>query len=124
MANALGPPIKPKYKPKLPRLPPVNITAGAAITAGGEGAAGRGGRAGRGGGGWRGGRSKWPNKVYPQNGNTGGFPPKRENMKNRLPLVFFVSQRNDHKILMVLAPARGLVQPANRTLSQLCQTYS
>ena len=47
MANALGPPIKPKYKPKLPRLPPVNITAGAAITAGGEGAAGQGGRGGR-----------------------------------------------------------------------------
>ena len=35
IANALGPPIKPNYKPKLPR--PVDITAGAAITAGGEG---------------------------------------------------------------------------------------
>ena len=35
MANALGPPIKPKYEPKLPR--PVDITAGAAITEGGEG---------------------------------------------------------------------------------------
>ena len=27
MANALGPPIKPKNKPKLPRFPPVDITA-------------------------------------------------------------------------------------------------
>ena len=33
MINALGPPVKQKYKPKLPR--PVDITAGAAITEGG-----------------------------------------------------------------------------------------
>ena len=40
MANALGPPVKLKYELKLPRLPPVNITAGAAITEGGKGAGG------------------------------------------------------------------------------------
>ena len=40
MANALGPTIKPKQEPKLPRLPPVDITVGAAITEGGEGAGG------------------------------------------------------------------------------------
>ena len=42
MANALGTPIKPKYEPKLPRLPPVDITAGAATTEEGEGAGGQG----------------------------------------------------------------------------------
>ena len=56
MANALGPPIKPKHKPELPRLPPVDITADAAITGEGKGAGGRGGRAGRGGRNGRGGR--------------------------------------------------------------------
>ena len=79
MANALGPPVKPKYEPKLPR--PINITAGAAITDGGGGAAGRGGRgarAGHGGGGWQGGRSKWPNKVDPPGGNTGADPPEKK----------------------------------------------
>ena len=41
MINALGPPVKQKYEPKLPR--PVEITAGAAITdgGGGEGRTGR-----------------------------------------------------------------------------------
>ena len=76
MINALGPPTKQKYKPKLPR--PAEITAGAAITDGGGVGAGRGGRgasAGRGGGGWQGGRSKWPNKVDSPDGNTGAFPP-------------------------------------------------
>ena len=86
MANVLGPPIKPKYEPKLPR--PVDITAGAAITEGGEGAAGRGGRGGRtgrGGGGWRGGRSKWPDKVDPPNGNTGGAPPEKRKYEKQTP---------------------------------------
>ena len=36
MAKALGPPVKLKYEPKLPR--PVDITAGAAFTDGGGGA--------------------------------------------------------------------------------------
>ena len=48
MANALGPPIKPK-EPKLPRLPSVDITAVAATTEEGEGAGGPGGRGGPGG---------------------------------------------------------------------------
>ena len=47
MANALGPPIKPKNKPKLPRFPPVDITAGAATTEEGEGAGGRGWQGGQ-----------------------------------------------------------------------------
>ena len=30
-----------------------------------------------------------------------------KNMRNLLPLVPFVSQRNNHKLLMLLVPARG-----------------
>ena len=63
-------------------------------------------------------------RWIPQMGTLEVLRLKRENMRNRLPLVLFVSQRNDHKILMLLAPAQGLVRPANRTLSQLCQTYA
>ena len=113
MINALGPPTKQRYEPKLPR--PAEITAGAAITDGGEVGAGRGGRgasAGRGGGGWQGGRSKWPNKVDSPDGNTGAFPPRRKRMRNRPPLVLSVSPRNGHKVLILLVPVFGSLQPA------------
>ena len=90
MINALGPPVKQKYEPKLPR--PVDITAGAAITEGGGGRAGRGGRgasAGRGGGGWRGGRSKWPDKVDPRGGNTGAALPEKKKYEKPHPSCLF-----------------------------------
>ena len=64
-----------------------------------------------------------PIRWIPQMGTLEVLRLERENMRNSFPLVLFVSQRNDHKILMVSAPARGLVRPANRILSQLCQTY-
>ena len=74
-----GPPLKTKDQ-KMPRLPGVEITAGAATTEDGAGAGGpggrvgRGGRRGRGGQGGRQGRSKWPGPGYPANENTGGHP--------------------------------------------------
>ena len=109
VANALGPPIKPKYEPKLPR--PVNITAGAAITEGGGGGRQTGedevealdgvGEVGEEEG------ASGPIRWIPQMGTLEVLRLKRENMRNRLPLVPFVLQRNVHKIPMVLVPARG-----------------
>ena len=46
-------------------------------------------------------------RWIPQMGTLEVLRLRRENMRNRLPLVLFVLQRNDHKILMVLVPARG-----------------
>ena len=87
ISNALGPPLKAK-EPKTPRLPNVEITAGAATIANGtraDGSSGQGGRGGRGGGGGRGGQrglGKWPDTGHPVNKNTGGRPPgKKRNEK-------------------------------------------
>ena len=107
MINALGPPVKQKYKPKLPR--PVDITAGAAITEGG--------------GGGQDGEDKvrvldavgevceeegasGPIRWIPRMGTLELLRLKRK-MRNSPPLVPFVSQRNDHKLLMLLGHARG-----------------
>ena len=48
-----------------------------------------------------------PIRWIPQMGKLEVLRLKRENMRNRLPLVLFVSPRNDHKILIVLVPAHG-----------------
>ena len=92
MASALGPPIKQKYKPKMPRLPSVDITAGAATTEEGDWAGGRGGRVGRGGRNGRGGRqgkNKLPYNVYSPNGNTEGAPPGKKKYEKQAPSCAF-----------------------------------
>ena len=116
MINALGPPVRQKYEPKLPR--PVEITAGAAITDGGgggqdgedevrvldavaevgeeEGSSGR----------WR-----W----IPRMGTLELLRLKRKRMRDSPPLVLSVSPRNGHKVLMLLVPALGSLQPASQT---------
>ena len=116
MINALDPPVKQKYEPKLPR--PVEITAGAAITDGGgggqdgedelrvldavaevgeeEGASG-------------------PTRWIPRMGTLELFRLRRKSMRNRPPLVISVSPRNGHKVLILWAPVLGSLQPASPT---------
>ena len=124
MASALGPPIKQKYKPKLPRLAPVDITAGAAITEGGKGREDEVDELVKVGEVGEEARVNGLIRYTPQMGTLDVLRLETKNMRDRPSLVLFVSQRNKHKILMLWAPARGLVPPANWTLSQLCQTYA
>ena len=69
-------------------------------------------------------RVNGPMMYIPQMGTLEVLRLERKNMRDRPPLVLIVSQRNDHQILTLWAPARGLVPPANWTLSQLGQTYA
>ena len=102
MAIALGPPVKKKYEPKLPR--PVDITAGAAITEGG-------------GGGQDGEdevrvldavaevgeeeEASGPTRWIPRMGTLELFRLRRKSMRNRPPLVNSVLPRNGHKVINI-----------------------
>ena len=56
-----------------------------------------------------------PIRWIPRMGTLELFRLKRKSMKNRPPLVLSVSPRNGHKVLILLVPVLGSLQPASQT---------